>query len=440
MDAKLLIGNLDLDAAGGKVFEVRSPITQAIVSRAPAACVADAAKAADAAAEAFPSWAQTSPNARRQMLLQCAETIERRNQEFSTAMTEETGAAASWGAFNVRLGAGMLREAASMTTQISGEVMPSDQPGCFAFSVREPAGVVLGIAPWNAPVILGARAVALPVACGNTVVLKSSEICPYTQYLLGDVFREAGLPAGVVNIVSNSPEQAGVIVEGLIAHRAVRRINFTGSTRVGRMVAEIAGRHLKPALLELRGKAPLIVLHDAGPRPGGSSGHAAFWSLHEPGTNLHVNGTDSGARIGRDHFFGAFEREGCLLEGWRSARAVHKSAPLSTWLRGKRPDDLIQVMPGIERRAGCLRRPTKRHHHAAHGVGTKMWTPSMKIYYEEAFGPIVSVIRGESEEEAIRSANDPEYERLTAAIFSADVLACGWELWLGTAVHGHVSH
>ena len=150
-----------------------------------------------------------------------------------------------------------------MTTQISGEVIPSDKPGCIAMAIRQPAGVVLSIAPWNAPVILGVRALALPLACGNTVVLKASEICPGTHRLIAECLREAGLPPGVVNVITNAPEDAPALVEALIGHPAVRRINFTGSTRVGHIIALIAAKYLKPVLLELGGKAPLIVLDDA---------------------------------------------------------------------------------------------------------------------------------------------------------------------------------
>ena len=110
--------------------------------------------------------------------------LEARTDAFIQAMSAETGSTAPWAGFNVMLAAGMLREAASMTTQIGGEVIPSDKPGCLAMAVRQPAGVVLGIAPWNAPVILGVRAIAMPLACGNTVVLKASEICPATHRLI----------------------------------------------------------------------------------------------------------------------------------------------------------------------------------------------------------------------------------------------------------------
>ena len=263
LDINLLIDDRDVAASTGATFERRDPITGDVASRAAAASVADAQAAADAAAAAFPAWSKLGPNARRAALLKAADLLEGRAADFVNLMATEIGATAGWAQFNVKLAAGMLREAASLTTQITGEIIPSDKPGCVSMAVRQPAGVVLGIAPWNAPVILGVRAIATPLACGNTVVLKASEICPGTHRLIGAVLREAGLPAGVVNVITNAPEDAGEIIESLIAHPAVRRINFTGSTRVGRIIAETAARFLKPVLLELGGKASLVVLDDA---------------------------------------------------------------------------------------------------------------------------------------------------------------------------------
>ena len=152
-------------------------------------------------------------------------------------MAAETGATGMWAGFNVMLAAGMIREAASLTTQIAGEVIPSDVPGSLAMGMRQPAGVVLGIAPWNAPIILGVRAIATPLACGNTVVLKGSENCPRTHQLIVEAFQEAGFPPGVVNYITNAPADAGAVVEAMVAHPAVRRVNFTGSTRSARIIA-----------------------------------------------------------------------------------------------------------------------------------------------------------------------------------------------------------
>ena len=218
--------------------------------------------AADTAAAAFPTWAAVRPSERRRLLLAAADILAGRAADFSTVMAGETGASGPWVNFNVALAANMLREAASFVAQINGQVHTSENPGCLSMSVRQPVGVVLGIAPWNAPIILAVRAIAAPLACGNTVILKSSEISPGTQSILGQVFTDAGFPPGVVNVISNAPADAGKVVDALIAHPAVRRINFTGSTRVGRIIAETAGRHLKPVLLELGGKAPLLVLDD----------------------------------------------------------------------------------------------------------------------------------------------------------------------------------
>ncbi|WP_033864539.1 aldehyde dehydrogenase family protein, partial [Pseudomonas fluorescens] len=262
LDVPLLIGGQSCPARDGRTFERRNPVTGDVVSRVAAATLEDADAAVAAAQAAFPAWAALAPNERRTRLLRAAEQLQARSGEFIAA-AGETGAMANWYGFNVHLAANMLREAASMTTQINGEVIPSDVPGSFAMALRQPCGVVLGIAPWNAPVILATRAIAMPLACGNTVVLKASEISPAVHRLIGQVLQDAGLGDGVVNVICNAPADAPAIVERLIANPAVRRVNFTGSTHVGRIVGELSARHLKPALLELGGKAPLLVLDDA---------------------------------------------------------------------------------------------------------------------------------------------------------------------------------
>src|SRR5689334_15888189 len=151
-----------------------------------------ATDAANAAAAAFPAWSALGPNARRSLLNRAADELEARADQFVEAMTSELRASEPWARFNVMLGAGMIREAAALTTQITGEVIPSDKPGLLSLALREPAGVVLGIAPWNAPVILGCRAIAAPLACGNTVILKASERCPRTHGLIVEAFADAG--------------------------------------------------------------------------------------------------------------------------------------------------------------------------------------------------------------------------------------------------------
>ncbi len=195
-------------------------------------------RATDAAAAAWPAWAATGPNARRIIVTRAADLLADRADAFVQAMIAETGTSTTWAQFNVRGAVGALREAAALATQIGGDVIPSDRPGCLAMTVRRPVGVVLGMAPWNAPLLLGVRAVVMPLVCGNSVVLKASEVCPGTHWMIGELFRDAGLPRSVLQVMTHDEDAAAALVEALIAHPRVRRINFTGSTRVGRIVGE----------------------------------------------------------------------------------------------------------------------------------------------------------------------------------------------------------
>ncbi|MEN9629487.1 MAG: hypothetical protein RJA10_2714, partial [Pseudomonadota bacterium] len=159
-DLTMLINGLAVSAEKGATFERRNPLDGSVATRAPAASTADAVAAVEAAAEAFTTWSQTGPGERRALLLKAADALEAKTPKFIEAVPAETGATAMWAGFNVMLAAGMIREAAALTTQVGGELIPSDVPGSLAMGVRQPAGVVLGIAPWNAPIILGVRAIA----------------------------------------------------------------------------------------------------------------------------------------------------------------------------------------------------------------------------------------------------------------------------------------
>jgi acyl-CoA reductase-like NAD-dependent aldehyde dehydrogenase len=156
-----------------------------------------------AAAAAQPPGAPWGPT-RRAVLMRAAEAMEAK-ADFVAAMMGEIGATAGWAGFNHMLAVSMIREAASLTTQITGEVIPSDKPGCLAMALKEPVGVILGIAPWNAPIILGTRAIAVPLACGNGVILKASEQCPRTHALIIESFAQGGFPEGLVQCVTNAP-------------------------------------------------------------------------------------------------------------------------------------------------------------------------------------------------------------------------------------------
>jgi benzaldehyde dehydrogenase (NAD) len=397
------------------VFERLDPVTGAVATTSAAMNPDQARAAVDAAQAALPAWSALGPNARRALLSKAAEALEARAEAFVAAMMGEIGATEGWARFNLMLAASMVREAAALTTQINGEVIPSDKPGCLAMAVREPVGVILGIAPWNAPIILGVRAVATPLACGNTVVLKASESCPRTHELIGEAFAAAGLPAGALSIVTNAPKDAAEVVGALIDHPAVRRINFTGSTAVGKIIAKRAAEHLKPVLLELGGKAPLVVLEDADLDEAVKA--AAFGAFMNQGqicmSTERIIVVDAVA----DAFVEKFAAKAASLavgdprEGKTPLGAVVDLKTV-THVQGLVADAVaggaVQVSGGPAR--GVLMPAT---------VVDKV-TPAMRLFREESFGPVVGVIRARDEEHAIALANDTEYG-LSASVFTRDI-------------------
>lgn len=415
LEAALLIDNAAVGAAGGQTFERIDPVSHEVSTRASAAGVDDAVRAANAAARAFPVWSATPPSERRAFLNKAADLLEQRTADFVQAMMAETGSTSSWGQFNCRLAASVLREAGAMASQVTGEVVPADRPGSFAMAIRQPCGVVFSMAPWNAPVILAARSLAMPLACGNTVVMKGSELCPRTHGLLGEVLNEAGLPKGSVNVIHSSPEKAPEIVEALIGHPAVRRINFTGSTRVGRMIAEKAAKHLKRCLLELGGKAPVIVLEDADIDAAVDAAvFGAFFNQGQICMSTERIVIDEGVadefvekfRIRADAIRAGDPRDpNCVLGAMITEQAAQRVKGLiddaamkgATLVTGGRQEGVF-VDPAILDNV----------------------SPAMRIYHEESFGPVASIIRVSGDDEAVSVANDTEYG-LAAAVFSRDV-------------------
>lgn len=261
---ELLIGGKEVPARSGRTTDDVSPYTGEVYATVAAAGPEDVTAAVDAAHAAFEGWAALAPSARRAILLRAADLLDERAGAVIALMAAEVGGTAPWAGFNVMLAANMLREAGAACTATRGDVLAAEQEGVLGLAVREPVGVVAAFSPWNAPVILGVRSVAAALAAGNTVVMKPSEDAPVACGLLvADVLREAGLPDGVLNVVTNDPADAAGIAEALIADKRVRAVNFTGSTEIGRIIGTHAARHLKPALLELGGKNAIIVLDDA---------------------------------------------------------------------------------------------------------------------------------------------------------------------------------
>ena len=333
-----------------------------------------------------------------------------------SVMAEEIGASQLWSQFNVGASANLLREAAALTTQIKGETLATDKPGTLSITLRQPVGTVLSIAPWNGPVILGTRAIAYPLACGNTVIFKGSENSPRTHELLAQAFYEAGFPPGVVNFIISAPEDAGAVTQALIAHDTVRRVNFTGSTKVGRMIAQTSAKYLKRCLLELGGKAPFIVLEDADLE--GAVNAAIFGAFLYQGQICMSTERFVVDDAVADEFVAKFAaRIRGLEQGSPVTNPGSVVGPMISQGSVQRINQLLDdaIGKGATIVAGGLAEQAQMAPTLVDRVSS-----AMEIYDEETFGPVTTVVRVKGAEQALDVANDTAFG-LSSAIFSRNV-------------------
>ncbi|KAF2755338.1 aldehyde dehydrogenase [Pseudovirgaria hyperparasitica] len=396
-------------------FDVISPSTSECIWRCSSATVDDARAAVTAAGNAFPAWSKTKPAFRRDILLRAADILTARADECADYMMQETGAAHYFSRdFNVPLTADVLRDLAGRISGIMGSIPTPAAEGANALVYKEPYGVVLGIAPWNAPFVLGLRSIIYPLAAGNTCVLKGSELSPRVFWAIGDVLREAGLPDGCLNVIYHRTADAAAVTTALIEDPLVKKVNFTGSTAVGRIIASQAGKNLKPVLMELGGKASAIVLDDADVQ-----------------------------RAAEQCALGAFLHSGQICMSTERI-LVHKAimaefipalqAAVTKAFPTDKPAPILIQPAGVTKNKSLISNAVENGAKILHGdpnlseaSNTRLRpiivgdvTEKMDIYKTESFGPSVSVIEVQSEEEAVRIANDTEYG-LSAAVFTENL-------------------
>jgi acyl-CoA reductase-like NAD-dependent aldehyde dehydrogenase len=412
MKSDIIIDNATV--AGSGTLQRLHPVTGETITTSDVVDTQLALVAVESAAKAFAEWKWSGPTQRRQVLLKAAELLESRLEEFCTVMAAEVGASRLWAAFNVQGSAALFREAAGLATQIQGETLPTDKPGTLSMTVRQGAGVVLSIVPWNGPILLGARAIAYPIVCGNTVVFKGSESSPRTHELLSRCLIDAGLPPGVLNFIIAAPADAGEVTEKIIAHPAVKRVNFTGSTKVGRIIAETSARYLKRSLLELGGKAPFVVLDDAD--IDGAVNAAIFGAfLYQGQICMSTERFVVDERIA-DTFVQRFaERAASLQVEDPRTSAACVIGPMVSAASGNRLNAMIDDAVG---KGAVIVSGGKADGARMSATILDKVVPGMTIYDEETFGPITTVVRVRGDDEAIRVANDTEYG-LSSAVFSA---------------------
>ena len=404
-----------VEAADGKGFDDFNPYTGQVYAKVAGGKAADARRAVEAAAAAFPAWAATPPAARAMYFLKAADILERRREGIAGMLTEETGATFGWAMFQCSLTPGMLREAAAQVHMVTGQIIPADLPGAFFMVLRQPVGVVVGIAPWNAPLVLSLRAVAFPMAYGNTAVLKASSEAPISGGLVyGEIFEEAGLPPGVLNVMSNAPGFAGEVGDVLIGDPRVRRISFTGSSEVGREVARKAGENLKRVALELGGSDPLLILKDADVEYAVNA--ATFGRfLHQGQICMSVKRIIVEKPVA-DEFIEKFVAK---VSGLKVGDPQEHDTIIGPLINQTQLDLLRgQVDEAINRGAKVLC--------GGKFEGLSYWPTiltdvkeDMRVCQEEVFGPVVPVIVVEDEEEALRVANNSPFG-LSSGIITGD--------------------
>jgi acyl-CoA reductase-like NAD-dependent aldehyde dehydrogenase len=411
----MYIGGEWISALDSEFYNDLNPYTGEVFARVASGKRADARRAVEAAEAAFPAWSHSLPSERQSLFLKAADILEKKKNEVIEVLAEETGCTYGFAMFQASFTPGLLREAAAQVHQTNGEIIPSDLPGALYMAIRQPVGIVAGIGPWNAPLILSLRSICMPIAYGNTAVLKpSTESSVAGGILIAEVFHQAGFPKGVLNVVTNGPGRSGEIGDEFIENPKVRRISMTGSSAVGRQLAEKAGRHLKRVALELGGQNPMIILKDADIDYAVNA--AAFGAfLHQGQICMSTRRIIIEKPIA-DSFTDKFVKK---VSGFKVGNPKDPGTVIGPIINKRQLEDIrksvdaavrdgAKILCGAKAEGPCYC-PTVL-------TNVKRGSP---FSYEETFGPVVSITAVENEEQAISIANETAYG-LSASVITQD--------------------
>jgi len=410
---KIYIGGAWVPSTGAGIHEVVDSNTEAVIGKIPEGTTEDVDRAVEAAAEAFPAWSATPAEERGKLLTRIADGLGARLTDIATTISREVGMPISLsGPIQVGLPQSIFADAAQQLADFAWE----EEIGS-SLIVREPVGVVGAITPWNYPLVQIALKVAPAIAAGCTVVLKPSEVAPLNAFALAEIVDEVGLPPGVFNLVSGP---GAIVGEAIASHPKVDMVSFTGSTRAGKRVMQLAAETVKRVALELGGKSANVILEDADLDAAIPSG--IFGCYMNSGQTCSAL---TRMVVPRSRLAEVEEKAAAAAAGYPPGDALEPGTmlgPLVSAAQRERVRGYIQkgIDEGAKLVTGGVEPPEglEKGYFVQPTIFSEV-TTDMTIAQEEIFGPVLSILPYDTEEEAIRIANDTIYG-LAGAVWAAD--------------------
>ncbi len=411
-DYKFFINGKWQKSSTGRVFEDINPATGQAFAKIHQPSDDDVDAAVAAAVAAGKEWRNTGPTVRERILIKAAEILDRRRDEIIPLLIQESGCVYGTAWFQVEASIDSIRSAAGECRRLAGETIPSDIPGLLSITKKMPVGVVVGIAPFNVSLVLASLKIDKALAAGNSFILKPSPATPISGLLLGEVYEEAGLPAGVLNVL---PEEGSSIGKKLVEHPDVDMITFTGSTNTGKAIAQAAAKDLKKVLLELGGKSPLVILSDANLDYAVNT--ASFGIFNYQGQSCMASSRVIVEENIYDDICKGLAEKAATLKVGDPTEADTIIGPLIQPQQCQFINE--QIKDAVDKGAKVLTGGTHDQSYYQPTVLADI-TPEMKIFHEESFGPVVCCIKAKNSDEALELANNSSYG-LSSAVITNDL-------------------
>jgi len=417
IDGRMLIGPDWCAADGGAVLDVRNPADQSLVGAVPDATPADAEKAVSAAEKAQAAWAAMLSGERSAILRRWADAVRAHREDLGRLLSTEQGKPLPEALIEADITASFIEWFAEEGRRAYGQVIPAFAPGKQLVVTVEPVGISVAITPWNFPLSMVARKVAPALAAGCPVILKPSEDAPFCSLALAELAQEAGLPAGVLNVITCSRDAAAETVKALLLDGRVRKVSFTGSTAVGKILLGLSAQTVKKASMELGGNAPFVVFDDA------DMDRALTGFMASKFRNAGQVCISPNRLLVQDHIHDEFvDRLTEKVEALKVGPGLEAGTEIGPMISERAFDKATGLVADAVRDGAAVRTGGSRHALGGTFLEPTILTavnPQMRIFREEVFGPVVPVTRFADEEEGIALANDTE-AGLAAYVYTRD--------------------